>query len=405
MFLLASRRAGPASPGRPGRGRSSRRSSGWCTRKPEQGDPARTRKSMPTGSATLNNQREDLWRVLEPKIRRQLASAPDRRRRLTEPRVREAEFDLDGQIVRAGRGSKKRARARSGSRTRRRGRAEQPARLPAAEPGAGRERLRPGSSGLRSNQLRFDARNPTARVELVNEATPSVRPNGDRRRQVVIASPLVIGMLVVGLMMLLELRGGRVSDPDELSARMHMPVIGVVPPLPQIRIGTVSPNGNGHANGLPATAGDIKARQRPARRVRAEPRPPSGSPSAPAATSGAATAMRPDHQHGLRAGRKTTLAAQLAERCVNAGMMTLLIDADLRNPTLSRMLDAAESPGLINVLRGEVLGRGRRPGRRRRHRRVPPAAGRGPRWVDPSRLLQGERLGKLIACRPARASR
>ena len=93
---------------------------------------------------------------------------------------------------------------------------------------------------------------------------------------------------------------------------------------------------------------------------------------------------------------KTTLAAQLAERCVNAGLMTLLIDADLRNPTLSRMLDASESPGLINVLRGEMLGRGRdarssatpagstscRPGRPR---------------VDPSRLLQGDRLGKLLA--------
>ena len=36
---------------------------------------------------------------------------------------------------------------------------------------------------------------------------------------------------------------------------------------------------------------------------------------------------------------KTTLAAQLAERCANAGLMTLLIDADLRKPTLSRMLD------------------------------------------------------------------
>src|SRR5206468_11107532 len=40
---------------------------------------------------------------------------------------------------------------------------------------------------------------------------------------------------------------------------------------------------------------------------------------------------------------KTTLAAQLAERCVNAGMMTLLIDGDLRNPTLSRMLDAQDN--------------------------------------------------------------
>src|SRR4029077_533632 len=51
---------------------------------------------------------------------------------------------------------------------------------------------------------------------------------------------------------------------------------------------------------------------------------------------------------------KTTLAAQLAERCVNAGLITLLIDADLRNPTLSRMLGASENSGLIDVLRGSA---------------------------------------------------
>src|SRR6185369_5510502 len=51
---------------------------------------------------------------------------------------------------------------------------------------------------------------------------------------------------------------------------------------------------------------------------------------------------------------KTTLAAQLAERCVNAGLMTLLIDADLRNPSLSRMFDASANDGLVNVLRGEA---------------------------------------------------
>ena len=75
--------------------------------------------------------------------------------------------------------------------------------------------------------------------------------------------------------------------------------------------------------------------------------------------------------------------------------MTLLIDADLRNPTLTRMLDAVDQPGLINVLRGET---------------TPEAAMRvihdaggfhflgsgGPR-VDPSRLLQNDRLGHLIA--------
>ena len=91
---------------------------------------------------------------------------------------------------------------------------------------------------------------------------------------------------------------------------------------------------------------------------------------------------------------KTTLAAQLAEHCANANLMTLLIDADLRNPTLSRMLDANESAGLINVLRGEataedvvtVIG---------------DAGGfhfmpAGTPRVDPSRLLQHERLKNFI---------
>ena len=92
---------------------------------------------------------------------------------------------------------------------------------------------------------------------------------------------------------------------------------------------------------------------------------------------------------------KTTLAAQLAERCVNAGLMTLLIDADLRNPTLSRMLDATEGPGLINVLRGQMAAEAALT-------IVHDAGGfhflsAGSPRVDPSRLLQGDGLGRLIA--------
>jgi capsular exopolysaccharide synthesis family protein len=97
---------------------------------------------------------------------------------------------------------------------------------------------------------------------------------------------------------------------------------------------------------------------------------------------------------------KTTLAAQLAERCVNAGLMTLLIDADLRNPSLSRMLDASENPGLINVLSGTVAPE-------ETMIKIGDAGGfhllpAGTPRVDPSRLLQGDQFGKLLA--QARAS-
>ena len=91
---------------------------------------------------------------------------------------------------------------------------------------------------------------------------------------------------------------------------------------------------------------------------------------------------------------KSTLAAQLAERSVNAGLSTLLVDADLRNPTLSRMFDRPESVGLANVLRGELLAE-------EAIGTVPEAGGfhflsAGLVRDDLARLLAGERLGRFL---------
>ena len=91
---------------------------------------------------------------------------------------------------------------------------------------------------------------------------------------------------------------------------------------------------------------------------------------------------------------KTTLAAQLAGRCANAGLSTLLVDADLRRPRLAELLEVPDGPGLADVLAGTaepeasmvVIG----------------SAGgfhllpAGTPGHDPSRLLQGERLGQLM---------
>jgi succinoglycan biosynthesis transport protein ExoP len=92
---------------------------------------------------------------------------------------------------------------------------------------------------------------------------------------------------------------------------------------------------------------------------------------------------------------KTTLAAQLAERCVNAGLLTLLIDADIRRPRLTRMFDLPSSQGLANVLRGEA--------RAEEVITVVSEAGgfhflpAGSPRVDPSRLLHDGRLSRLLA--------
>ena len=51
---------------------------------------------------------------------------------------------------------------------------------------------------------------------------------------------------------------------------------------------------------------------------------------------------------------KTTLAAQLAARCGNAGMSTLLIDSDFRRAALCPLLDVPEGPGLSDMLKDEA---------------------------------------------------
>ena len=192
----------------------------------------------------------------------------------------------------------------------------------------------------------------------------------------------------MGLFVVLELRAGRVADPDELPGRLRLQVVGVVPPLPQLTHLRSTVNGKSSV-----TRAELRARRRLDEFVqsldhlrvalRARPDPWGRNRHCVLITSACGSEG------------KTTLAAQLAERCVNAGLMTLLIDADLRNPTLSRMLDAPQNSGLIDVLRGSATPEevmiviGDAGG----FHFLPAGAPR----VDPSRLFQGDALGKLLA--------
>ena len=187
------------------------------------------------------------------------------------------------------------------------------------------------------------------------------------------------------------------GDPDELPRRVHLNVLGVVPPLPQVH----HPEAEGGS-----TATDSRRRGPRRRRPSRSGSSTSSSrawttsawPSAPARTPGAGERRCILITSACGSEGKTTLAAQLAERCVNAGLMTLLIDGDLRNPTLSRMLDVPEGRGLINVLRGEADGRGGDVvvGGAGGFRFLPAGTPR----VDPARLLHGERLGRLLTAGP-----
>jgi capsular exopolysaccharide synthesis family protein len=194
-----------------------------------------------------------------------------------------------------------------------------------------------------------------------------------------------VGMLlgVLGLCVLVELHAKRVHDPEELPARLRIQVLGVVPKLPRTR----------PAHGRLSSREEARSRRDLDQFIQ------SMDHLRVAICSGKAARGR-DRRSVLITSAcgsegKTTLAAQLAERCVNAGLLTLLIDADIRHPSLSRMFDLPTSQGLVNVLRGES----------RAEEAITVIGGAGgfhflpagsPR-VDPSRLLHDGRLSKLLA--------
>jgi capsular exopolysaccharide synthesis family protein len=227
----------------------------------------------------------------------------------------------------------------------------------------------------RLEQLRFESRGET-RVRKVNEATASNKPVSDKRLMFLAGTPIGVLGCVLGLIVLLEIRSGRVADPDVLSSRVKHEVFSIAP-LPNLKPGE---DMNGE-----------KAEQRLARFVQSldhlrvaicEGGTPGGEGRCVMITS------------ATGGEGKTTLSAHLAARCANSGTSTLLIDADMRRASLGRLLDVPVGPGLGDVLGGDIdldealitvqaggfhfLSAGT-PGR------------------DPSRVLKSNRLSELIA--------
>ena len=233
------------------------------------------------------------------------------------------------------------------------------------------------------DRLEFEAPEPAARFLQEYRARASVVPVADHRMKVMAAVPVGMFLMVLGLFTLVELRAGRVADPEDVPARLRLSVLGVVPPLPRPR----------PASGHRSRREEIRSGRDLDQFIQ------SLDHLRVAICSGRDLQGRPRRSILITSAcgseGKTTLAAQLAERSVNAGLLTLLIDADLRNPTLSRMFDLSAGRGLIDVLRGEAMAE--------EAIAVIGGAGgfhflpAGSERVDPSRLLHDERLPRLLA--------
>jgi capsular exopolysaccharide synthesis family protein len=183
----------------------------------------------------------------------------------------------------------------------------------------------------RKEQLEFEAQNVARFTQIDKAFIPGV-PISDRRLKMMAAIPLGLLGGLLGLAVLAELRSGRVSHPDELTSLVPVEVFAI-PPLPINRLES--------RNHTQAELIEVYAQRLDHLRV------------ALGIDTGTAQLGRCVMITSASGGEgKTTLAAQLGGRCATAGIRTLLIDADLRRATLSRLLDVPQGPGLVNVLSG-----------------------------------------------------
>lgn len=210
------------------------------------------------------------------------------------------------------------------------------------------------------------------RVMVIDKAKGS--PVTDKRvRYMAMAPVLVLGLLVLGVVVL-EVRSGRVTHPDDLSSRLRTEVF-TVPPLPT----------------LCAAALDDQRRLSRLEEFAQRMDHLRVALCGPSTHGGGRCVMITS---AIGGEGKTTLAAQLAGRCANAGLSTLLIDADLRRPMLARLLEVPEQPGLAEVLTGDVepetvlLVISNAGGFH-----LLPAGAAGP---DPGRLFSGPSFGQLL---------
>jgi capsular exopolysaccharide synthesis family protein len=188
----------------------------------------------------------------------------------------------------------------------------------------------------RAQSLRLLAGLQYGGVELAQRASVPTSPSSPKpRRNTLIGA--VLGLLVgLGLVFLLERRDRRIRDPRELETVYRSPLLGLVPES----AGLSEPEKryrDAIAVQAPAEAdafGLILAHLRSFNR---------GVPVRSVLITSAASG-----------DGKTTVALHLAETAARAGSRTLLLEMDFRSPALAHRLAVSPSPGLLDVLGGEL---------------------------------------------------
>ena len=182
-------------------------------------------------------------------------------------------------------------------------------------------------------QFRTTAANPSAGARQINPAVPPTAPSSPRPKHDAILGGIVGLLLGIAAAFGLELLDRRLVRVSSVESIYGMPVLAV---LPHVRRPT--PSRDGHAMIPPAFV-------EPMRTLRINV--------------GMATGVKPRRTllvtSGVSGEGKSTVVRDLALVCAEAGEAVLVIDADLRRPSIAKLLGVEAQLGLAQVLRREVL--------------------------------------------------
>lgn len=198
-----------------------------------------------------------------------------------------------------------------------------------------------GTVGLnlqtRAQTLRLLAGLKYGNVQVAQEAfVPSGASSPKTKRNTILGT--VLGLLLgLGVAFLLERLDRRIGEPKDLEAIYHLPMLGVVPKSAALSRSARHDEGKGGIALPPAEAEAFSLIRAHLRFFSVDRDVRTVVIASPAPGDG-----------------KTTIARHLAEAAVRLGSQVLLLEVDLRHPTLAQQLDIKSGPGLADVLIGAI---------------------------------------------------
>lgn len=179
-----------------------------------------------------------------------------------------------------------------------------------------------------------------ARIELMERAVvPKTRD--DKKRYMMIAGATLMSFFgCLGLVTFLEFQSRRVGSAEEVVQGLGIHLVGALPPIPA------------RARRRGGSRKEARGKDAYWYNMMLESIDSTRTVLLHAAKTGGLRVMMVTSALGGEG--KTSLSSHLATSLARAGRKTLLIDGDLRSPSICRLFDLAPNPGLADVLRGQV---------------------------------------------------